>query len=305
VSKKKKKKTTETPLSGGSPVSESSSNSGEAAPKQAPQAEPKPVPAVAKPDLKEKKENNNVGESKAALLKKAQEGKKPKHTEEIGTGWSWKNSLKFLKEVQHEGRKITWPDRRQVVQETWTVLVLVTFITFLVLGYDFVLGRFIFGPIEHISKMNAKPVDASPFAITPDGKMPLGPDGKPMIPLGPDGKPIFPVGSDGPKATPDSASPGAPATPGTPAPAPTGATPEAPATTAPTGATPAAPVAPATTPPTGAPPGSPATPAPGVPVTPAPVAPTTSTQAAPSGAATTPATTPATPAPTSGTTPKP
>ncbi|MBZ0186916.1 MAG: preprotein translocase subunit SecE, partial [Candidatus Obscuribacterales bacterium] len=59
---------------------------------------------------------------------------------------------KFLKEVLVEYRKITWPDRHQIVKETWSVLVLVTFITFLVLGYDFVLGK-VFGYVEHLAKI--------------------------------------------------------------------------------------------------------------------------------------------------------
>jgi len=60
----------------------------------------------------------------------------------------------FLKEVYIEYRKITWPDRQQITKETMSVLVLVTFITFLVLGYDLALGK-IFGYIEHLSRIYA------------------------------------------------------------------------------------------------------------------------------------------------------
>lgn len=61
---------------------------------------------------------------------------------------------KFLKEVRTEIKKISWPERGQVIKETWSVVVLVTLITFLVLGYDYVLGHFVFGPIEHWAKIH-------------------------------------------------------------------------------------------------------------------------------------------------------
>lgn len=61
---------------------------------------------------------------------------------------------RFLKEVRTEIKKISWPERGQVVKETWSVVVLVTLITFLVLGYDYVLGHFVFGPIEHWAKIH-------------------------------------------------------------------------------------------------------------------------------------------------------
>ncbi len=61
-------------------------------------------------------------------------------------------SRQFLKEVYIEFRKITWPDRAQVVKETWSVLFLVTAITLMVLGFDWFLGHAVFGPIEHFAK---------------------------------------------------------------------------------------------------------------------------------------------------------
>ncbi len=59
----------------------------------------------------------------------------------------------FLKEVAIEHRKITWPDRKQVLRETRSVLFLVTAITLIVLGIDWVLGNLIFGPLDHWAKM--------------------------------------------------------------------------------------------------------------------------------------------------------
>jgi preprotein translocase subunit SecE len=54
----------------------------------------------------------------------------------------------FINDIVVEYRKITWPVRSQVVQETYSVLVLVTLITLMVLGMDWVFAKFVFGPIE-------------------------------------------------------------------------------------------------------------------------------------------------------------
>ncbi len=55
----------------------------------------------------------------------------------------------FLNEVRAEARKISWPERSQVVRETISVLFLVALITFFVWGFDLVVGKFIFVPLEH------------------------------------------------------------------------------------------------------------------------------------------------------------
>ncbi|MBI2812131.1 MAG: preprotein translocase subunit SecE, partial [Candidatus Melainabacteria bacterium] len=60
----------------------------------------------------------------------------------------------FIKEVVIEFRKISWPEFRQVVRETWSVLFLVAVITLMVLGFDWVLGNVIFGPLEHFAKLH-------------------------------------------------------------------------------------------------------------------------------------------------------
>ena len=59
-----------------------------------------------------------------------------------------------LREVAIEHRKITWPDRRQIVRETWSVIFLVSAITVMVLGIDWVLGHVIFGPLEHWARIH-------------------------------------------------------------------------------------------------------------------------------------------------------
>jgi preprotein translocase SecE subunit len=59
----------------------------------------------------------------------------------------------FLKDVYLEFNKITWPQRQQVVQETISVLFLVTIITLMVLAFDWVLGTAVFGPLEHWARI--------------------------------------------------------------------------------------------------------------------------------------------------------
>ena len=55
----------------------------------------------------------------------------------------------YLKDVVVEFQKISWPDRSEIGRATLSVLVLVAIITLLVLGFDFILGRAIFGPLDH------------------------------------------------------------------------------------------------------------------------------------------------------------
>lgn len=81
-------------------------------------------------------------------------GKDPNKNGNKNQGNLISDFAKFLKEVRTEIKKISWPERGQVIKETWSVVVLVTLITFLVLGYDYVLGHFVFGPIEHWAKIH-------------------------------------------------------------------------------------------------------------------------------------------------------
>jgi len=61
--------------------------------------------------------------------------------------------VQFLKEVNIEARKITWPERAVVFRETWGVIVLVAVLTFLVLGFDWAVGHFVFQPLEHWARI--------------------------------------------------------------------------------------------------------------------------------------------------------
>ncbi|MBS2002339.1 MAG: preprotein translocase subunit SecE [Candidatus Obscuribacterales bacterium] len=66
----------------------------------------------------------------------------------------------FLHEVIIEFRKITWPEKSQVLRETWSVLFLVAVITLMVLGFDWVLGNLVFGPLEHFARLHGGGIGA-------------------------------------------------------------------------------------------------------------------------------------------------
>ena len=52
-----------------------------------------------------------------------------------------RRSMRFLKEVRLELKKVAWPSRTEVFTYTVVVLVSVTFVTLLVFGLDFGLGK--------------------------------------------------------------------------------------------------------------------------------------------------------------------
>jgi preprotein translocase SecE subunit len=81
------------------------------------------------------------------------ESKKPKKAELAKRGNALTEMAQFLREVAIEYRKIAWPDRAQILRETWSVLVLVACVTVVVLAFDWVLGQAIFGPLEHFARL--------------------------------------------------------------------------------------------------------------------------------------------------------
>lgn len=86
--------------------------------------------------------------------KEAMNKDKAKDSEKGNASNTVRDIFQFLKEVNAERRKISWPGREQVIRETWSVLVLVAVITGLVLGFDWVLGHFVFGPLEHWARLH-------------------------------------------------------------------------------------------------------------------------------------------------------
>ena len=111
-----------------------------------PKKEPPKKDADKTPPAKAKPKGENGAKAAAAKNKKKEEDSE--------LGESIKDVRQFLKEVAIEFRKITWPGRRQVVQETYSVLFLVTLITLMVLGFDWFLGKGVFGPLEHFARLH-------------------------------------------------------------------------------------------------------------------------------------------------------
>ena len=60
--------------------------------------------------------------------------------------------LQFLAEVLIELKKITWPDRQQVIKETLSVIVLVAIITGCVLAFDYGIAKAIFEPLDKLAR---------------------------------------------------------------------------------------------------------------------------------------------------------
>jgi preprotein translocase subunit SecE len=99
----------------------------------------------------------NAGQSKqkASADSETMENAKPKSKKEEGElPETATHIFQFIKEVDIERRKITWPDRNQVIRETWGVLILVALLTFMVLGFDWAVAKFIFGPLEHQARLH-------------------------------------------------------------------------------------------------------------------------------------------------------
>lgn len=103
--------------------------------------------SVSKPAAKEDKRAKSENE-------KESKKERSKDKDSVSLLQSIVNLQQFLKGVLIEFSKISWPSRGQVIQETTTVLCLVTIITVMVLAFDWFLGHAIFGPIEHWARLH-------------------------------------------------------------------------------------------------------------------------------------------------------
>ncbi len=72
-----------------------------------------------------------VGEGKVASLREFQE-----------KGW-WAQSVRFLKEVKIEFKKITWPSRKQTLATTAAVLSFTLFVAFYLGLVDLILSKIV------------------------------------------------------------------------------------------------------------------------------------------------------------------
>jgi len=117
-----------------------------------PATEAKP-PKSGSPSQSQSESKKNAG----VLPKNIETSAKPKGKKEDKKDGERANFIahfaQFLKEVNVESRKITWPERALVLRETWGVIVLVAVLTFLVLGFDWAIGHFVFQPLEHWARI--------------------------------------------------------------------------------------------------------------------------------------------------------
>lgn len=84
-----------------------------------------------------------------------------KKVEEPGLGEQFAEFAQFLKDTAIEFRRISWPNRQQVIKETWSVIVLVTLLTVAVLGFDFAIARTVFEPLDKFAKKSGGGVGGS------------------------------------------------------------------------------------------------------------------------------------------------
>ena len=49
---------------------------------------------------------------------------------------AWASTMRFCREVVDEMRKVTWPDRPQIVQSTWVILAFVVLVGFIIFVMD-------------------------------------------------------------------------------------------------------------------------------------------------------------------------
>lgn len=134
--------------------------------------------------------------------------------------------IQFLSDTWQEFRKISWPNREQVIRETWSVLVLCALITCSVLAFDWAIAKSIFEPLDRYAKKMGGGVGHTTQTWGPLAPRPGAPVDNPNIPgnaLPPSNAPaapVVPISTPSPEST-------APA-PGSPAPTPVNSTPSTP-----------------------------------------------------------------------------
>jgi len=124
--------------------------------------------------------------------------------------------IDFLKDTWQEFRKISWPNRDQVIKETWSVLVLVAVITGAVLGFDWIIGKSVFEPIDRYAKKMGGGVGHTMTPFAPLQAVPGAPVNNPSMPGNAPPVPVTPV-APAPTTTTPPTSPESSTTPATPA----------------------------------------------------------------------------------------
>lgn len=85
--------------------------------------------------------NPNQGSAQAKKNSKAQ-------TEKQGLA----GLIQFIADSLGELKKVTWPDRNQVIRETLSVIVLVALITGCVLAFDYGIAKAVFEPLDKLAR---------------------------------------------------------------------------------------------------------------------------------------------------------
>ncbi len=60
--------------------------------------------------------------------------------------------IQFIADSLGELKKVTWPDRNQVIRETLSVIVLVALITGCVLAFDYGIAKAVFEPLDKLAR---------------------------------------------------------------------------------------------------------------------------------------------------------
>jgi preprotein translocase SecE subunit len=115
---------------------------------------------------------------------KVQSAPKPTHEKPTPSpmGSNLHEFIVFLQETWSEFRKISWPNRQQVIKETWTVLVLVAALTCAVLAFDWAIAKSIFEPLDKYAKHMGGGVGHTTQTWGPLAPRPGAPVDNPSIP---------------------------------------------------------------------------------------------------------------------------
>lgn len=109
-------------------------------------------------------------------------GKKPSEADSTELFTNWSEFIQFLKDTWAEFRKISWPTRQQVLQETWSVIVLVSLLTGLVLAFDWGVAKFVFEPLDKVAKKMGGGVGNTTQSWGPLTPQPGAPTDQPGVP---------------------------------------------------------------------------------------------------------------------------
>ncbi len=107
---------------------------------------------VSTPATTSNTEAENGGASSAGASASKAERISKQQSEQTGLVGTFTGLIVFINEALVELKKITWPDRQQVIKETLSVIVLVAIITGCVLGFDYGIAKAVFEPLDKLAR---------------------------------------------------------------------------------------------------------------------------------------------------------